>query len=675
MRTEVDFVDEAIYVAVLLLNASVMPDLQADFTANESLFDRDTDPLASLERIDQLLKNLDDFADQISDPLEFHRKLLSRTVASLAADSGAIWRRHANELQCECAIPASDLSRSEQLGLEQLVADVAVSSQHLVHQLESEKAQLFLQPINENGQVIGVLELAFGANDVLEAAAVIQAVSEVIADYHARRETDRLREANRCASSIDAFTRNLYREATVQSTAMALANAGRQFIGCDRLTVLVHDGSVQRVEFVSGVDSVNRRSMTIRNMERLVNEVVRCREDFWFDGDISSLPPNIESCVRSVVDSNHVRRLGVLPIPCGADDHESRMPIGAFVIENFDSDGLLGELDRAEAVRTHASVALQRAEEIQQVPFWNLWQALRIQSFVKRTPKLLISLILALVLLAVLFVVPMDFHVTASGTLQPKQRQDVFAPIEGKIVDVLVSHGEKVQANQPLIKIESPALQSKFHRLTGELKAVREKLLQLQSVRMEGHRQASSQRYRDAAEERALAETQAGLEMRLELIEEQLERCTLVSPFQGEVASWDVARRLQLRPVNAGDVLLTVADTDSDWELLVHVPDHSVGYITHHRQSNGGNNRVQFALESNVAEKFSGELVDLSPVTDSDVFRGNIVHGMASFDRSQLDSALRPGVPARVKIHCGKRSLAFIWFHEAINSLRSYFLY
>ena len=61
-----------------------------------------------------------------------------------------------------------------------------------------------------------------------------------------------------------------------------------------------------------------------------------------------------------------------------------------------------------------------------------------------RTLPKTISITLAVVaLLVALFVWPADFNVQSKGSLEPVDRRDVFAEIDGVVVDVAVDHGDR----------------------------------------------------------------------------------------------------------------------------------------------------------------------------------------------------------------------------------------
>ena len=59
----------------------------------------------------------------------------------------------------------------------------------------------------------------------------------------------------------------------------------------------------------------------------------------------------------------------------------------------------------------------------------------------------------------------------------------------------------------------------------------------------------------------------------------------MLSPITGDVITWQVAEKLQLRPVEKGQLLMTVADPTKEWELEIHMPEDRMGAVAKAVQS------------------------------------------------------------------------------------------
>ena len=65
----------------------------------------------------------------------------------------------------------------------------------------------------------------------------------------------------------------------------------------------------------------------------------------------------------------------------------------------------------------------------------------------------------------------------------------------------------------------------------------------------------------------------------LQLLQHKQEQLKVLSPIAGDVITWQVAEKLLLRPVEKGQLLMTVADPKKDWELEIHMPEDRMGAV------------------------------------------------------------------------------------------------
>ena len=632
---------------------------------------------AAWREIDELMAWLDDLAKSTADVDAFRERLLSRTAAVLGGHAGSIWWRHRNSLDHVKSFPASDVgSRCEAVGMSQLIAEIAANREPLRYQIDSSEV-LYLHPILDGDDphdgCLGVLELSISANrDRDEISAILHAVSEVVAENHQRTAIRRLQETSVNVASINRFTSQVYSGSDLRTTSFALANAGRDFIGCDRLSVLLPDGSQYRVHAVSGVDTINARSQAIRNMERLAERTARIGEDFWHGRTNEELPGQLSSLVESVVDSNHCRRLGISPLQVTPESP----PVAVLVIEYFSHGNTNDAHERIALAKQHATVALHRASCVDQVPLWHLWQRLQLRRTIRRLIKSGAFVAVAIVAMIALLLVPVGFYVDASGSLQPVTQRNIFAPARGEVCELLVEHGSHVEKGQPLLRIRSADIDQNVQDLQGKAKAARERLAAIRVTRLKGNlRLELAETHRLSAEQTALTLQLDSLDSQLAIARQQQDSLTIRSPFDGQVITWDVANRLQHRPVQPGDHLLTVANTDGDWNLEVEIPDNRVSHVVSWRDRQSADNEVRFRMEADPGQEFAGELSQISNTAASDNNDERYIPATVSVPQDDLPTSLRAGAPARVRINCGSRPLAFVWFHELLHSVQTTFLF
>src|SRR5205085_11600542 len=90
---------------------------------------------------------------------------------------------------------------------------------------------------------------------------------------------------------------------------------------------------------------------------------------------------------------------------------------------------------------------------------------------------------------------------------------------------------------------------------------------------------------RRSGEEAGLRALLASLERQSKLLDEQQDALTIRSPIAGRILTWDLPQLLQNRPVQRGQVLMTVAETEGPWVLELHVPEKHVGALVSARQA------------------------------------------------------------------------------------------
>ncbi len=297
--------------------------------------------------------------------------------------------------------------------------------------------------------------------------------------YDVRRELLALRERAALWGHFDQFAQRAHGSLDVRTAAYAIANDGRNVVGCDRLCVAVRRGRKCKLAAVSGLDRFDRRSQVIRRLQSLIDCVAHAGEPLVYLGDQRELPPQVAGPLETYLDAANVRQLVILPLrepvlekagPVGESLHESLREgeslrdshaglgetgprgghgrlIGMLVAERFDADPFPETLrERVAAVAGHGQAALANAMKYQDLPLLPL---LRLAGWFLGPRRLSYGLVVLLAIAAAagaLVFLPGDFRIEARGELQPQRRYDVFAPHDGVVTQVLVKHGQSVEA-------------------------------------------------------------------------------------------------------------------------------------------------------------------------------------------------------------------------------------
>ena len=231
----------------------------------------------------------------------------------------------------------------------------------------------------------------------------------------------------------------------------------------------------------------------------------------------------------------------------------------------------------------HASTALWNAQEHHKIflkpvlkAMGSPWRMFRGRTLAK------IAAVLAVVLVVDRRhgVCPLHPDNRGAWPLLPEERQKVYAPVAGIVVEVLVDHDARVKKGDILAKLDSYELQKELKGLIAEKQKAES---QIDLARNAGSEMQSSQDDQEAIQIQAqLAEakiTAKSSKERIDISNEQIESMNIRSPQDGIITTWEAKKNLLGRPVEIGTELLQIAATDGDWILEVEVPDDDMGPI------------------------------------------------------------------------------------------------
>lgn len=519
----------------------------------------------------------------------------------------------------------------------------------------------------------------------------VTAVCDLAADYHAYRELARLRDAENYRQQLLRLGAQAHRDLKLQATVDAVANDGRQTVGCDRLSVLAARGRRLRLVATSGVGRVERRSRAAQRLEQLAELVRRTDEPaFYTDGQCDAHLPIAETLERHA-DESHARQIAAIPLarPAESVDESQDKPartkreVPSFVLvaEQFDADHGNLQRERLVEVGEVCTTALYNALDFDRLPLGGVLRSLSAvkQLITGHLPRAVMILGALVAVVAALVFVDADFTIEAPGTLQPIVRRDVFASRTGLVDEVMVAHGDDVAAGQELVRLRDPSLELELKRVLGEMETVRRQLDAVRATKTNRDMRdaAPTEIYRLSAGEREFAQRLENLQSELELLTQQRDLLVVRSPIAGRVLTWDLADRLIARPVERGEVLVTVADLSADWRLELEVPDDRIGYVMAARNELQPDLPVRYRLRAEDDAKHTGSIEEISMTADVDAGPGATpspqVLVKVALDSQELRDAtqgeLRPGLSARAQIECGRRPIGYVWLHDVWDTV------
>jgi len=671
------------------------------------------DPAAVQEtqlQIRGLVAELDELARSNVDRSEFYRETLTRLVSGMAAQGGAVWiQNNQGQLALEYQINLRQVDLPtcgvDHEGHARLLNKAIATTGGMVVPPHSGSAEdgepanptgslLILAPLVSHERRYGVVEIfqrpVGGAVMHRGFLRFVLEVCDLASNYLKRCELTEYAGRQALWNQLEDFCRAVHSGLSVRQVALVVANEGRRLVGCDRLSVATMRGRQPRLAAVSGQETFDRRAAVVRRLDRLIQATVSGQEPVWYDGDASALPPQLEKTVYDYIETaEHVKSIGVLPLFAGVANPEpnrraKRKPadtVGVLVVEQFQQAKLPEDmLERLRVVQEHASLALSNAQQHEGIFLMPLWRALgRCRAVVAARSLSILALVGCLGAVAVaMALVPASFEIEARGTLQPVVRREIFVREPGVVAAVHVDHAQQVKKGTDLLELRNRDLEVSVTDLVGRRTATEEQVAALRRARNDSRLNFEEQN-RLAGQIKQLEKTLDSLARQLELLTRKQQSLSLKSPIDGQVITWDVKNLLQERPVEKGQIAMTVADTAGPWELELHIRESRAGYVARAWQQAQAEQQplsVEFILATGPGSRLTGTVKQVDTIAEVRGEEGNTVLATVTIDRAQIDPAeLRPGAGVTAKVHCGRRMLGFVLFHELIDTVRSKILF
>ncbi|MCA9067802.1 MAG: HlyD family efflux transporter periplasmic adaptor subunit, partial [Planctomycetaceae bacterium] len=428
-------------------------------------------------------------------------------------------------------------------------------------------------------------------------------------------------------------------------------------------------------------DRVQKRSNLVRTMRTLASKILRAGKGITYAGSLQDVPPPLEKPLTNYIKESNSRMVHLVPLkepspfmsPSGKK-RSTKPPrtIGVLIIEKTEESWLTPLLaERAETVATHVSTAMQNARTHQGVfllPLWK-WLGRGCGLFEGRTfLKVLLFVLLFVGVTGGLMLVPAPYRVEGKGKFLPVKQQDIFAPWDGEVVAIFVKSGQRVEAGQPLVKLQNVDLETQLIETQNTYEEKRQLLVTLVSSI-----QAAHAKY-DRAEEIRLrgrhAQTQIemqGLKARIDRLQKQIASLTITAPLAGTVATFQLEQMLSHRPVSRGERLLEIMDEDGDWHLELDVPENRLGHLMSAQlKAPSEALPVDFVLATKPENTYVGTLKKTASRTDVSVEEGSIVKVEVQVNKPELPNC-RIGAEVQGKIHCGDKSLFYVLFGDVVE--------
>jgi multidrug efflux pump subunit AcrA (membrane-fusion protein) len=282
------------------------------------------------------------------------------------------------------------------------------------------------------------------------------------------------------------------------------------------------------------------------------------------------------------------------------------------------------------------------------------------------TMHMLFAGITAATVLLAAMLLPAELEIPVTGVISAANSSAIYAPAEGVVEEVLVDDGQQVSLGTPLIRLRSPELDLAQRTLEAALATAAVRLDSIQISRI-GHstRDEFSQ---TSLDERVLKTEIEGLQSQLALLQRQQQELLIHSPLNGRVDGWKLRSTWLARPVAVGQYLLSVLSPTEGWNVELEIPDRHVGYLLEHQRQRKCT--VVFRLRSDAAVLHQGEIETIADTAQIDARGNSMVLATLPFAAAE-PGQLRDGASVLAQVHCGQRSIGFVWLRGVVEWWRS----
>ena len=654
-------------------------------------------------------------------PQEFYTQFLDKVVSALAAIGGAVWTTNDEgrlALQYQVNLQQTGLRENEEAQAKHgrlLYKCLGTSEGMLVppHSGTGDEDEeqvgnptdflLVLGPMKTDLETAGVLEIfqrsEAGPNTQKGYLRFLMQMCELAGDFLKSHQLRHFSDRQVLWSQLEDFTHLVHTALDPRETAYTIANEGRRLIECDRVSVAICKGSKCVIQAVSGQDLFDKRSNTVRLLGKLATAVVATGDPIWYAGDTRDMAPQVEDAVQEYIDESHSKNVAVLPLKRPEVEEEDdptkrkepQQPIGALIVEQIeDSRVPQSMVQRVEVVCRHSSTALANSLEHQSLFLMPVWRTLGKTKWILRARTLPKTLAIAAVVLAVLLWLcfwPADFELDSKGTLEPIERADVFAGVDGVVEKLHIKHGDPVKKGDLLVTLRDDNLELAITGVLGERQTTLKQVNSKRRAIAEARRPDEQTRLH--GELAALLEKQKNLEVQWTLYLKKKAELQVRSPAAGQVITWDLDDRLKRRPVQRGQFLMRIANPAGKWQLELDMPEDHMGYIIKARNQLARNEspedrkqQVIFILATDPDVEHQGTVKEVSLLAEVLGEKGNAVQIKVDFEKAELLAALKvdpkdkssrlyPGAEVSANVYCGRRAVGYVYLHDFLTFLQS----
>lgn len=452
-----------------------------------------------------------------------------------------------------------------------------------------------------------------------------------------RRQLEQSEIRNRSLNDALTLIQSLDKTQNVRQASMSIVNHLRRLCEADQVSIsFCNRPGVGKLTAISDVESVELTSESNKLINHACSQAIGANETLVYpasQGEHSaSLLPleqycksnRLEACVNIPLKTESGRVLGALLIATAADriKREEYVPY----------------LERlTEMISGHLDIVL-RANR-------GLSELFKSQLDRMRQKKLTKTILVGTAILIGAMCIPLPYRVACDCELQPVMRRFIAAPYEGILDSTLAQHGDVVEKDQILAKMDGRQLRIQLAGLTAQRDGAKKK-------------RDSALAKSDYAASQIASSEMSRLNSEIELLRHQVVNLEIRSPIDGIIVSGDL-EKVEGAPLEMGQTLFEVGPMDN-MLAEVAIPESEISYIETGMD-------VEIKLNSFPFKNWTGKIEKIQPraeiINDESVF-------IAQVQLPNEALLLRPGLKGAAKVRAKAYPIGWNLFHKAWESIR-----
>jgi len=424
--------------------------------------------------------------------------------------------------------------------------------------------------------------------------------------------------------------------------AMALVTRMANSLGCDRVSIGFSSGRHIKVTAVSHSADFGKQTNLVRAIGSAMDEAADQQAAVVYPVPPDTIP--LANHAHAELQRQHGS--GVL---CTIPMELEGKVIGGLTLERpADNPFDPGTVELCETVAAIVGPILHAKQREERWLIRKAFTSMARQLKRLLGPGFLVRKLVVMVLIgmAVFFTYfEIDYRVTATTVVEGEVQRVIASPFNGYIREATARPGDVVKQGDLLGLLD-------------------DRDLKLERLKWLTEKQQYAKQYDEALAKHDRAQIhilrakieQAGAQ--ISLLDEQLARCRITSPFDGVIMSGDLSQSLG-SPVERGEVLFEVAPLDV-YRVIAEVDERDINDMVVGQKSD-------LVLPSMSGEAFPFVVEKITPVSIAKEGRNYFrVEGHLE----QTPAHLRPGMEGIGKITVDRRKLIWVWTHEAVDWLR-----